>query len=475
VDKIAHHHIRLKVYAGLCWVYACIHLNRQVFAILAEPIRQDLHFQDQQLGALSASAFSIVYALLGLYFGRYADYADRLKMVRIGAWIWSLAALGAAFAPNYQWLIGTRAGVAVGEAVATAAAVSLMAEVAGARYRARAMSVFVACALTGAGAAAILGGTIVDLADGIMAHTGWRAALFSAGLPGIAGAIFLGRYRFGSHSSAMPMPSQFSRLVAPALIVASLVVVLLQIKLPASIGVPAALGVAACAASWWALRLRRTDPSAYRATLGQRAFCLLLIAFAAVLFVDAAAGFWLFPYAQRTFGVSATIAGAQMGALTVVGGIVGALLGGWSADQWRARSPAGRVWTVLAAVSVEVIAILVALSQPEYRGFVITFALFCVASGAWAGVAGSIGLDVLPQEHRGSGIAAYFFVTTVLGSGLSPFLVGLGSDWYGSLAASIAWCCLVSLVAFVGLVGLGRLLGSRDVSPRSGSLTSTNE
>src|SRR5690348_4272862 len=102
---------RIAIFIGLCWLYACIHLDRQILGILAQSVKSDLHLSDQQLGALTASAFSIIYALLGLYFGRVADRADRLQLARLGAWVWSLTCLAAAFAPGYDWLIASRGGV----------------------------------------------------------------------------------------------------------------------------------------------------------------------------------------------------------------------------------------------------------------------------------------------------------------------------------------------------------------------------
>lgn len=462
MNNIAQSRGRLHVYIGVCWLYACIHMNRQVFAILAEPLREAFNFQDQQLGALSGSAFSIVYALLGLLFGRLADRADRLKMVRIGAWVWSLAALAAAFATSYPWLIAARSGVAVGEAVATTAAVSLVAEVADGRQRARAMSVFVACAFCGAGLATILGGWVVDAGNEIAAHAGWRATLCAVSLPGMAGAWFLNRAPIAPQVSRSLTRAPGDRSIALLMSAAALLTVLVQMILPPSVGVPLTVLTAIGAACLWAWMLRRSDAAAFQGTLGNPAFRWLLCGFAAVLLVDSAAGFWLFPLAQRQFGLSATAVGAQMGALNLIGGIAGALAGGWLADRWRRKDAAGRVWTVLIAVLIEIIAILVALVQGGYPPFIASFALFCLASGAWSGVAGAIGLDVLARESRGSGIAIYFLVTTVFGPGVGPFAVGLGSDLIGSLSKAIAWSCAFGLVAVIALFGLGRLLSSND-------------
>jgi MFS family permease len=436
-------------------MYACIHLNRQILAILAESVKSDLKISDAALGALTGSAFSIVYALLGLYFGRIADVADRLRLVRIGAWLWSLASICAAFAPGYALLVVARAGVATGEAIATAAAVSMMAELAGDRYRARASSLFFACAFVGAGLAAISGGAVVNYFRDSTTVVGWRAALVMAGLPGIAGTVYLSCYRWkdlARHDSAR---TGGSTAVTAALLAASLLSVFMQMRWPPNQGVPAAVLLAAAAAAFWAYRLRCDDVASFHATLGQASFRWLLLAFAAVLFLDVAASFWLIPFAQRRFGLSAALAGAQMGGLMIAGGIGGSAMGGWIADRWRLRTAAGRVWTALIAVLAEAAAILLAIMQSDYRLFVFAFAVFCFASGGWTGVAAAIGMDIVPRAHRGTGVAAYFLVTTILGAGLGAWVVGVLGNALGSVSLSLSACCAVVLIAVVALVRLG--------------------
>jgi MFS family permease len=448
--------IRIGIFAGLCWLYACIQLDRQILGILAESVKSDLRLDDAALGALTGSAFSIVYALLGLYFGRLADTANRLTLVRIGACIWSLASISAAFAPGYSLLVASRAGVAVGEAIAASAAVSLMAEVAGVNFRARAASVFAGFAFLGAGLSAILGGAVIHYFRDSLVIVGWRAALVSAGLPGFVGALYLSFYRW--RDSTAPTSARVPRdtLLTLVLVGAALVAVIVQMHWRADIGVPVAVIIAGGTAAFWTQRLFRRDPIAFQATVGRPAFRWFLLGFAAVLFVDFAAGFWLIPFAQRRFGVSAASAGSQLGGLIIVGGIAGTLIGGWVADSWRRLTPSGRVWAALAAVVLEVIAILVALAQTDYQSFLVAFGIFCVGSGGWTGVAPAIGLDIVPRAHHGTAVASYYLVTTLLGPGLGVWAAGAAGDALNSLAKALSACCLLSLVAFLAFIKLAR-------------------
>lgn len=454
----------------MCWLYACIHLDRQILGILAQAVKADLRLSDPQLGALTASTFFIVYALLGLYFGRVADRADRLVLARTGALVWSLACIAGAFAPTYVWLIASRGGVALGEAIATAATISLMAELAGDRHRALAASIFVAGAFVGAGAAAILGGAILGYLRNSAAWTGWRVAMLAAGAPGIAGAFYLAGFRSPPRLRASNSLDSLSDLAVQhsdrgtglglplAVGCAAACTILIQMNQPPTWSVPLSTALALLVAAGWVRNLHRTDRPAYRATLGQRPFCWLLVSFAAVLFVDCAASFWLIPYAQRHFDIPAASAGARLGSVMIVGGVAGALVGGWIADRWRRVAPSGRVWTALGAVLIEALAILSALASPHYGGFCVAFAAFCVASGGWAGVVAAVAMDLVPAAHRGTGTAAYFLLTTLLGPALGPYIVGLVSDMLESLTRALVLACAASVIAAAGLLGLGRLL-----------------
>ncbi len=444
---------RISIYLGLCWIYTCIHLDRQILGILAESVKSDLHISDAALGALTGSAFAIVYALLGLYFGRLADLSTRLHLVRIGAFIWSLASIGAAFANDYAALVIARAGVAAGEAVATAAAISLMADLAGERNLSRASSVFFACGFMGAGLAAVLGGAVIHwfAADSGM---GWRAALVAAGIPGLIGVVYLSAFRFAD-GSRPPMTRDLVNLSHHwPLLLAAVLAVIAQMRLTPNQGVPAAVMIAGVAAVAWARGLLLEDPAAFRATLGNASFRWLLLAFAAVLFMDFAASFWLIPLALRNYGLSAQLAGAELGGLIIIGGIAGSLLGGWIADRWHLRTSAGRVWTVVIAVLLEALAICMATQATAYPAFRLAFGVFCLASGGWTGVAAALGMDLVPRLHRGTGIAIYFLVTTLLGPGLGAWAGGALGEWLGSLSHALVLCTAMAILAVASFVKL---------------------
>lgn len=441
------------LYLCLCALYIANYLDRSILAILAESIRADLRLPDISLGALSGPAFFLVYGLLGLVAGNLADRADRLRLVRYGAIVWSLSCAAAGLATGAAQLIVTRAGVALGEAMATPAAVSLLTELVRERHRGFAASLYFSGAFIGAGGAAMLGGAILA---GLEAHPwldGWRIALACASVPGLLGALLLKRLE--RRQRPRPAARGLSRQ-ALVLLMCAAVVVALQLLLPAAWAVPLATLVAAVVPHLW-MRHAAAYRQCYAATLGERRFRRFVLGMAAVCFMDFAAAFWLLPLAQREFSVAAGLLGNACGVLMLVGGIAGALSGGWIADRTGDRTR-GRLRMVIGAALVEALALLGCLHATSVPLFLAMYAAFSVAAGAWVGVAAATGLDLLPREHRAFGTAVYFWVIGLAGASLGPFLVGWISDHLGSLALALHLAPIAVLPAVAWLWTTGRLV-----------------
>ena len=57
--------------------YVLSFVDRQILALMVDPIRQDLGLSDVQIGLLQGLAFAILYAVMGLPFGMLADRISR--------------------------------------------------------------------------------------------------------------------------------------------------------------------------------------------------------------------------------------------------------------------------------------------------------------------------------------------------------------------------------------------------------------
>ena len=72
------------VVSVLTLAYLTSFLDRQILALLVEPIRRDLDISDTQVSLLGNLAFGIFYTVLGLPLGRAADRFSRRGIIAAG-------------------------------------------------------------------------------------------------------------------------------------------------------------------------------------------------------------------------------------------------------------------------------------------------------------------------------------------------------------------------------------------------------
>jgi predicted MFS family arabinose efflux permease len=101
-------------------------IDRQIPAMLVEPIKQDFGLSDSQIALLGGAAFSLFYALMALPIGYAVDHMKRTRVLGTGIFLWSFMTVSAIFTNTFSQLFGARIGVAVGEAVVAPTTVSLI-------------------------------------------------------------------------------------------------------------------------------------------------------------------------------------------------------------------------------------------------------------------------------------------------------------------------------------------------------------
>lgn len=170
--------------ALLTAAYFFSYMDRQILAILQELIRKDLHLTDTQLGLIGGLAFALFYATLGIPVARLADKGNRVNIIAIALAIWSVMTAVCGLAQNFWQLLAARIGVGIGEAGSSPPSHSIIADLYPPEKRAGAMGVYSLGVVLGAALGTIIGGT--------MAHWyGWRVAMFTVGLPGVALAVII--------------------------------------------------------------------------------------------------------------------------------------------------------------------------------------------------------------------------------------------------------------------------------------------
>jgi len=165
-------------------VYIFNFIDRQILAILLQPIKEDLQISDTALGFLTGFAFAVFYAFAGLPLARVADRWVRRSLIALSLVTWSVMTAASGLARGFADLALARVGVGVGEAGCTPSAHSLLSDYFPPEKRATVLALYACGVPVGVGLGYWLGGWINDA-------FGWRAAFFVVGLPGVLMALLV--------------------------------------------------------------------------------------------------------------------------------------------------------------------------------------------------------------------------------------------------------------------------------------------
>jgi MFS family permease len=162
------------------------YIDRQVLAAVLKPIGNEMLAgdpdADQKLGWL-ATAFLVSYMLSSPIFGWLADRFSRWALVGIGVIIWSLASGESGRASSYMVLLITRMFVGIGEGAYGPAAPTLISDFFPVSRRGWVMSWFYMAIPVGSALGYVLGGIMAS-------HAHWRWGFYAVVPPGILLGIF---------------------------------------------------------------------------------------------------------------------------------------------------------------------------------------------------------------------------------------------------------------------------------------------
>ncbi len=185
----------------LCMLaYVFSFIDRQILALMIEPIKADLNLTDTQFSLLHGLAFSLFYAFMGLPLAYIADRFSRPKLISIGIIFWSLATAFCGLSKNFVQLFLSRMGVGIGEAALSPAAYSMFSDMFSKEKLGRAVAVYSIGSFVGGGIAFLVGGYVIGLLKdtslidvpffGML--KAWQMAFIIVGLPGIfIGLLFI--------------------------------------------------------------------------------------------------------------------------------------------------------------------------------------------------------------------------------------------------------------------------------------------
>ena len=393
---------RAFVLAMLLIVYTFNFLDRQVLGILAAPIKTDLHLTDTQLGMLGGLAFAILYSTLAIPFAWIADRTRRTWVITASLAVWSGFTILCGMATSFGQLFLCRLGVGVGEAGGVAPSYALISDVYPPQQRARALSVYSLGIPLGAALGVLFGGYIAATID-------WHTAFIAVGLAGLA----------------------FAPIFA------------LAVREPER-----------------AARDARTQVSAdvFRILAAKPSFWLLAFGAASSSMLGYGMGFWLPSLMKRSFGMELIGISHFYGALLLIGGIPGVLLGGWLGDRAGRSGKAGyaRVPGIAFLLAVP----LFAAGILSHSG-ALAFALFLLPQGLaymWLGPVLTAVQHLVPAPMRATASASFLLINNLIGVGLGAMTIGTMSDRLtpalGDGALRIALLCSLIFYLIAGLLML---------------------
>lgn len=407
----------------LAMMYADNFVGRQIVAVMIEPIKQEFGASDTSMGLISGLAFAAVFAVLGLPAGRLADRLPRIGVVAASCMLWGVATILCGFTGSFLLLVLARMAVAVTEAPAAPAALSLIADLYPPQRRAFAISFFTAAPTFAAIIALSLGAWMVDV-------WGWRTTFIVVGSPALLiGMLVLafgrepGRGRWdGAAEHARP----------------------LDLRSPLK-------------ALWAEKAVRYLILAGATATLGGTAF-----------------GMWNATFLVRSYGLALQHAGLLTGLVGGVSAGLGVMFAGWLSDRTGSRGAHWRLGVPILGHAVGLLSLATYLFWPadiwmEIAGVPVPEAmLWCGLHGFfavwWLGPSFAL-LTTLTSPHiRARAIALQTLLSTLFGVGFGPLLIGTLSDLLHPLLGSEALRhallvgCATSVGAVILLVFCGRHL-----------------
>ena len=345
--------------------------QRMIVSILLPAIQADLGLTDGQLGVLMGGGFALVYAFAGVPLTRFADRHGRVKWLAIAIVFWSAATGAFALTRSFLQMLTARIALGVGESVCVPTSHSLLTDYVAAKNRAFALGLHSTGAVLGVTLSLVLGGYLEM-------HVGWRHAMRSFSLAGIALALLVGTtlrepMRDGTDADA----------VAP-------------------------------------LALRAV--ASY--LLSVKSYVLVVIAICFSMLVEYGLNQWLPSYYVRQFSMSVSEVGFRYGVAVALGGIPGSILGGLLATLLIRRDIRWLVWfpAVMYAVALPLGLSMLSVGSADAAlalNGAYAFAIFTTNGPLWAAC-----FVHVPTSMRGTTSAITLLVGGVTGLTLGPALVG---------------------------------------------------
>jgi MFS family permease len=363
-------------------------VDRQVLALLVEPIKHDLHISDTLIGLLYGLTFALFYVAVALPIAWLADRSNRRNIIAASVAFWSVMTTLCGVASTFPQLAAARLGVGAGEAGLSPAAQSILADSFPRERLGAALGLFSTGVSLGGGLALIVGGALYAAAPNIgrtlfpfWPHMApWRVVMMAVGAPGLLMALLFITVREPPRHGGQAQPMPFAEALAHV----------------------------------------RAHRRAYLGVFG---------ALSLMIFVSNSASAWIPAFLERRFGWSAPQVGARLGPMVLVCGAAGAFAGGWIAVGLRRLGLAqANLWSSLGGFLIAApLAVIYPLSGRADLALgligAMTFAQGLTFGGGYAALQ-----EMTPPRLRARVTAINGLAVNLIGAGLGPLAVALVTD-----------------------------------------------
>lgn len=372
------------------------YIDRYILPAVQEQIKGEFHTTDAQIGSLTLW-FMLAYMFTSPITGWLGDRFPRKPMIVIAALFWSGINFFTASVHSYDSLNIRHAALGVGEASFGIFAPAILADFYPEDQRNRVLTIFNIAIPVGAALGFLAGGVIG-------AKFGWRISFVVSAVPGVIIALLIAFF--------MKEPKRGASQHDKAELKKDTVLTLLKNK----------------------------------------AYLASILGYAAVTFSLGGISWWMPSFLQRVDGRSESSAAYIMGALTVVTGLAGTIVGGTVAQKWSHKNSKALylvpAWSALLAVPPALVCF---FGPKAFTLPALGAAVFLIFLGT--GPVNAATVNAVRPEIRATALAGQLFIIHALGDAISPRIIGSISDRSNlntGLGATLITLLIASVIFFVG-------------------------
>ena len=259
------------------------YIDRYILPGVQEQVKGEFHISDEQIGSLTFW-FMIAYMGASPITGWLGDRFPRKPMIVAAGLFWGSINLLTAFVHSYDSLNLRHAALGIGEASFGIFAPALLSDFYSEDQRNRVLTIFNVAIPVGAALGYLIGGTVGE-------RFGWRTSFIVSAVPAIVIALLIAMFMREPERGASDAQ---------------------KVKL---------------------------EKGTVLSLLKNPAYLCSIFGYAAVTFSLGGISWWMPSFLQRVDGRSQSSAAFQMGAITVVAGLGGTIIGGVLAQRWSRHNP----------------------------------------------------------------------------------------------------------------------------------------